>query len=251
MLALQHIATGYAHKTIGTDLCGHLRKGTLTVMLGLNGCGKSTLLRTIARLQAPLEGEIFIGKEPLSNLSIKAVAKRLSIVLTYHPEALHLTAMDIVKAGRIPYSSPFSPLRSADLALTNRAFALTQTEHLASRRIHTLSDGERQRIFIAKALAQDTPIILLDEPTAFLDFANKVSTMRLLSRLAKEEEKTILLSTHDVELALHFADSLWLLRSNGITEGHPRELAEQGDIERFFCTEDIHFDAEQMHFLYE
>lgn len=251
MLTLQHITTGYAHKTIGNDLSGHLKKGTLTALLGLNGCGKSTLLRTIARLQAPLEGEIFIEGKALSNLSIKAVAKQLSIVLTFHTEAPRLTATDIVKAGRIPYASPFYTLQLDDKALTERAFKLTHTEHLASRCINTLSDGERQRIFIAKAIAQDTPIILLDEPTAYLDFANKVNTMQLLKHLAKAEGKTILLSTHDVELAFHFADSLWLLRPDSITEGSPHELAKDGTIDKFFNAEGIHFDAEQMHFLYK
>lgn len=250
MLTLQHIVTGYGHKTIGKDLCGHLEKGTLTVMLGLNGCGKSTLLRTIARLQDALEGEIFLQEKALSSLSIKDIAKLLSIVLTYHPEVPHLTALDVVKAGRIPYTSTFSPLGSKDNSLIERALLLTHTESLAPRRIHTLSDGERQRVFIAKALAQDTPIILLDEPTAFLDFANKVAMMRLLSQLAKGEGKTILLSTHDVELALHFADRLWLLRTDGITEGSTKALAQKGEIEKFFSAEGIHFDSKEMHFLY-
>lgn len=251
MLTLQHISTGYKKKVVGKDLCGHLTKGSLTALLGLNGCGKSTLLRTISRLQAPLEGEIFMQKQPLSQISIKRLAQLLSVVLTYQPHASELTALDVVKMGRIPYRSTFSLLQSNDFDLIDKALHLTHSTNLALRKLNTLSDGERQRIFIAKALAQDTPIILLDEPTAFLDFANKVSTMQLLRQLAHTEGKTILLSTHDVELALHFADNLWMLNTDGITEGEPHTLAHNGDISHFFCTKGIRFDAMQMRFYYK
>lgn len=251
MLKLQHVSTGYKKKIVGKDLCGHLYKGSLTALLGLNGCGKSTLLRTISRLQAPLEGEIFMQGKALSQISIKHLAQQLSVVLTYQPQANELTALDVVKMGRIPYRSTFSLPQPSDFDLIDKALHLTHSTSLASRKLNTLSDGERQRIFIAKALAQDTPIILLDEPTAFLDFANKVSTMQLLKQLAHKENKTILLSTHDVELALHFADNLWMLRNDGITEGEPHTLAHDGDINRFFSTEGIRFDATQMRFCYE
>lgn len=251
MLRLENLTTGYRNKVIGKNLCGHLQKGTLTALLGLNGCGKSTLLRSIARLQNCIEGNIYIQGKNISQYRINDLAKQLSIVLTYHPEVSGLTALDVVKMGRIPYRTAFSPIKTCDDNIIANALQLTHTSTLAMREINTLSDGERQRIFIAKALAQDTPLILLDEPTAYLDFASKVSIMKLLSHLAKTREKTILLSTHDVELSLHFADNLWLLRNNSITEGSPQHLSQSGDINQFFSASGVTFDAEEMRFCYQ
>ena len=136
----------------------------------------------------------------------------------------------------------------ADRQAVEQAMQLTHTTPFAHRPISTLSDGERQRVFIAKALAQNTPVILLDEPTAFLDFPAKIATMRLLKKLAHDAQKTILLSTHDVELALHMADNLWLLNQQTLTSGSPQLLAANGCIGRFFNTEGVQFDAATMRF---
>lgn len=250
MLTLQNVDTGYGKNPISHGLNATLQQGELVALLGPNGCGKSTLLRTIAGLQPSLGGCVMYQGQPLTNYTQRELAQNISIVLTQRVEADALTVHDVVNMGRIPYARMFTSLSVADHQLVRRAMQLTHTQSYADRRICSLSDGERQRVFIAKSLAQNTPIILLDEPTAFLDFATKVHTLRLLNHLAHSEAKAILLSTHDVELALHLCDKLWLLHNDGITIGTPQTLASQGAIGSFFKDEHIRFDAAQMRFDY-
>lgn len=259
MLCIDHLTTGYGNHPIGHNLCANLQRGRLTALLGPNGAGKSTLLRTLAGFQPPLsppaEGAdqhsiLRINNKDLASYTPRELARTLSVVLTYRPEADALTAGEVVEMGRIPYARMLATQSDEDQKAVKRALQLTRTESFIKRPLHTLSDGERQRIFIAKALAQAPPVILLDEPTAFLDFPSKVAILRLLSHLAHKEEKTILLSTHDVELALQFADTLWLLRADGITEGSPEFLAQNGEMARFFGHEGISFDATTMRFIY-
>lgn len=257
MLCLNHLTTGYGRKIIGHDLCATLRPATLTALLGPNGSGKSTLLRTIAGLQKPAEmprhGEsqaIKLNGKTLTGLPPREMARLLSIVLTFRPESDALTAGEVVEMGRIPYARTFSRMDSEDRLMVEKALELTATKDLRHRPISQLSDGERQRVFIAKALAQNTPLILLDEPTAFLDFPTKVATLRLLARLAHKEGKTVLVSTHDVEHALVFSDQLWLLRSDGIMSGTPHELAQRGTLQTFFKADGISFDNRTMRFAF-
>lgn len=250
MLTLQQVSTGYGKHVIGNNLNAQLAPASLTILLGINGAGKSTLLRTIAGFQPALSGNILCEEEHLQSLRPRQLARVISVVLTSRPTAEALTARQVVETGRMPYSTLLSRPTPEDSQAINRAVELTQTQALLPRFVNTLSDGERQRIFIAKALAQDTPIILLDEPTAFLDFPTKVHTFKLLSRLAHEEGKSILISTHDVEMALHFADTLWLLSRQGITTGSPHQLAADGTIDRFFSQEGLRFDANNMRFEY-
>lgn len=252
MLTLQHVSVGYGQKNLVSNLCATLAEGTLTALLGTNGCGKSTLLRTIAQLQKALEGQVFYDDKDLNTLPPRTLAQTISIVLTHKPEDNSLTAGEVVEMGQLPYTHWWATpnAKQASAQAVTHAMQLTATTHLAHRPLHTLSDGERQRIFLAKALAQNTPIILLDEPTAFLDFATKVHTMRLLAQLAHAEKKTILLSTHDVEVALHTADRLWLLNTEGITSGSADELTQNGAIARFFEAEGITFDPTTQRFRY-
>lgn len=248
MLTLHALTTGYRHAIISQHLNATLPQGTLTALLGTNGAGKSTLLRTLARFQPPLAGSISWQGTDTAQLSARQLARTMSVVLTFKPEAEALTAAEVVEMGRIPYTTMLSATTEADRQAVEQAMQLTRTTPFAHRPISTLSDGERQRVFIAKALAQNTPVILLDEPTAFLDFPAKIATMRLLKRLAHDAQKTILLSTHDVELALHMADNLWLLNQQTLTSGSPQLLAANGCIGRFFNTEGVQFDAATMRF---
>ena len=250
MLTLQQVSTGYGKHVIGNNLDAQLAPASLTILLGINGAGKSTLLRTIAGFQPALSGSILYEDTLLQKLRPRELARVISVVLTSRPTAEALTARLVVETGRMPYSTLLSRPTPEDNQAINRAVELTQTQALLPRFVNTLSDGERQRIFIAKALAQDTPIILLDEPTAFLDFPTKVHTFKLLARLAHKEGKSILISTHDVEMALHFADTLWLLSRQGITTGSPHQLAADGTIDRFFSQEGLRFSAEKMRFEY-
>lgn len=250
MLTLSNVATGYGKKQIASGLSATLKQGELVAMLGPNGCGKSTLLRTLAGLQPALSGSVRCGAQSLSHYDPRTLAQTISIVLTQRTEAEALTVSDVVNMGRIPYAQMLRRSSQADRLAVSRAMQLTQVQAFSHRPLQSLSDGERQRVFIAKSLAQDTPIILLDEPTAFLDFATKVHTLRLLRQLAHQQQKAILLSTHDVELALHLCDTLWLLHTDGITVGTPQQLAQQGAISTFFQSESIHFNVPQMRFEY-
>lgn len=248
MLRLQQLTTGYGKTVVSSQLSCTLSTASLTVLMGTNGAGKSTLLRTLAGFIRPISGSVCCGENNITHLTPRELAKTLSVVLTFRPTADALTVQEVVEMGRMPYAQFFAKSTPADAQTIERAMQLTQTQDLAHRFVNTLSDGERQRVFIAKALAQNTLIILLDEPTAFLDFPAKVHTMKLLSELAHAEGKSILLSTHDVELALRFADTLWLLSADGIVSGTPAQLSHEGAIAHFFARDGLCYNAEQMRF---
>lgn len=189
MLTLHALTTGYRHTIISRNLNATLPQGTLTALLGTNGAGKSTLLRTLARFQPPLAGSISWQGTDTAQLSARQLARTMSVVLTFKPEAEALTTAEVVEMGRIPYTTMLSGTTEADRQAVEQAMQLTHTTPFAHRPISTLSDGERQRVFIAKALAQNTPVILLDEPTAFLDFPAKIATMRLLKKIGARRTK--------------------------------------------------------------
>jgi len=186
-----------------------------------------------------LGGSITLGGNDISSLSREALARRLSIVLTRRPDAESMTVGELVLLGRAPYTGFWGQPNDNDRLAANKALDMVGIGHMANRRLCSLSDGECQKAMIAKSLAQDTPVILLDEPTAFLDFPGKVELMLLLSRLAHEKGKTILLSTHDLETALQTANRLWLMNGEGISEGTPRELVANGAIERYIGRKDV------------
>lgn len=259
MLTFSHLYTGYGRRIVGRDLTGTLPAGQLTALFGANGSGKSTLLRTLAGLQpiprcsgeghADSEATAVAvpcltcnGRDLLSATS-RERARLLSVVLTGRAPVEALTVREVVETGRLPYARTLRRDSPADREAVRRALSLTALDPLAGRAVTTLSDGERQRVFIAKALAQDAPCILLDEPTAFLDFPSKVRLLRLLAALAHDEGRAVLLSTHDVELTLPFADRLWLLTSDGLTEGTPDTLRQDGTLSRFFARQGLRFDS--------
>lgn len=247
-LAFHALTTGYCHGSrqsiVGRGLEGSLPRGTLTVLLGTNGAGKSTLLRTLAGLQPPLAGDIFWEGNSLASLTPEERAKRLSIVLTVRPETGNLTVREVVALGRLPHRQGLWGSRNAaaDAEAVERAMQLTTTSAWSERPVSRLSDGERQRVFIAKALAQETPLILLDEPTAFLDYPSRVQFFNLLKRLTNEMGKTVLLSSHDVELAAAHADRILLLSKESLCLA-PTEAKERNHAIRDF----FRLDAEILH----
>ncbi len=249
---MRALSTGYGprrqRRIVARGLTATLAAGSFTALIGTNGAGKSTLLRTLAGLQPALEGEVSWCGKPLTAYSRRALSRMLAVVLTDRNAGDGLTVSELVEMGRMPYTGFDGRLTEADRAIAAQAMAQTGVAPLAARTVGSLSDGERQRVMIAKALAQQTPAILLDEPTAFLDFPSKVSLLRLLRRLAEEEGKTILLSTHDLELALQIAGRVWLLSSDGLTEGTPSQLAAEGALERFFRCEGLEFDRSHLRF---
>ena len=209
IISLSQLSVGYSlsHPII-SDINLELRSGQLACLIGENGIGKSTLLKTLTGFLPKLKGSLLLGNRDIESFSQRELARQVSIVLTQKPDVQNLTIEEIIGLGRSPYTGFFGRLRAEDRKVVDDAISTMGIEKLRGRMIQTLSDGERQKVMIAKALAQETPIILLDEPTAFLDFPSKAETFQSLQRMAHERDKLILLSTHDLELAVRFADSL-------------------------------------------
>ena len=250
-IQLKNLGIGYPTKhgvrTVAEGIDGNIRSGELTCLLGANGVGKSTLLRTLSAFQPKIKGNVFIEGREISDYSDKKLSKLIGVVLTEKPDVRNMRVRELVSLGRSPYTGFWGTYSKEDLRIVDEAISLVGIDSLSGRMVHTLSDGERQKVMIAKALAQQTPVIYLDEPTAFLDYPSKVEVLQLLRRISKEAEKTIFLSTHDVELALQLADTVWLMtREGGMTIGTPLQLAQQGALGRFIEREGITFDPETL-----
>lgn len=225
-IILHDVTTGYHSRGGNIEITRHieaiLRTSELTCLLGPNGAGKSTLLKTLASFIPPLHGGITIADRPLRDYSAGRLARTIGVVLTEKPSLNNMTVRELVGLGRSPYTGFWGKYTREDREIVDRALQLTGITEFAARQIQTLSDGERQKVMIAKSLAQQTPIILLDEPTAFLDYPSKVEIMQLLQRMAHEEGKAVFLSTHDLELALQISDKIWLMIGKAVklAEGH-------------------------------
>ena len=243
-MLLQHLTTGYNSRVVTTDINASLVPGELTSLLGSNGVGKSTLLRTLCTFLPPLGGEIILQGKSVCSLSNADLSKLIGVVLTERPDVQNMTVRDMVSMGRSPYTGFWGRLTAGDSQYVTEAMKLAGITSLEKRMFSTLSDGERQKVMIAKVLAQQTPVILLDEP--FLDFPSKVEMMRLLRRLAHEMQKIIFLSTHDVEMALQLSDRLWIMHPGEVVIGTPAELSESGELSRFIQADGIRFDPELM-----
>ena len=209
VIRLSHLSVGYSPSLpVVSDINAVVRSGQLTCLTGENGIGKSTLLKTLTGFLPKLGGELLLDGREVGTFSQRELARQVSIVLTQKPDVQNLTVEEVIGLGRSPYTGFFGRFHDADRTVIADALASVGIEPLRNRMIQTLSDGERQKVMIAKALAQQTPVILLDEPTAFLDFPSKAETFRLLQRMAHDRDKLILLSTHDLGLAVRFADCL-------------------------------------------
>lgn len=255
IISVSHLATGYTKRdgskiVITNPFDASLKSGMLTCLLGRNGSGKSTLLRTLSAFQPAIGGDIFVDGVRLQDMTDVEKSRLIGVVLTEKINSENLTAAELVALGRSPYTNFWGRLQEVDKQVVEKSLSIVGAINLADRKVATLSDGERQKVMIAKALAQETPVILLDEPTAFLDYPGKVEIMIILRKLAREEGKIIFLSTHDLEVALQIADSIWLLdRNGGVTTGTPNELAKSGVISSYFNTNELSFDTETMRFI--
>lgn len=249
-ITFKNLSIGYRPKhqlrVIASAVSASLHPGELTCLIGANGVGKSTLLRTLCGFQPALDGEILLQDQPLSAYPAQQLARQIGVVLTSRIDVPQLSVKEIVGIGRSPYTNFWGTLTPADQQIVDEAIHQVGIPHLAQRNISELSDGERQKTMIAKALAQQTRIIILDEPTAFLDFPSKVETLQMLRRLVHEQHKAILLSTHDVELALQLSDSLWLMEQDRLSIGTPKSLAADGSLSRFIDRDSIRFNPEGM-----
>ncbi len=248
-ISISNLTTGYSTSrkgvvTVTENLTADLHSGELTCLLGPNGAGKSTLLRTLCGFQPPLGGEIEIEGKPLSAYSDAQLARMVSVVLTERIMVSQMTVRRLVELGRSPYTGFWGRLSLADNRIVEASMEQIGISRFRNRDIATLSDGEKQKALIAKALAQQTPIIFLDEPAAFLDYPSKVEIMQLLRELARVQQKTVFLSTHDLELALQIADRVWLVDKNRpVRIGVPEDLALTGHLGSFFGRSGVDFDA--------
>ncbi len=256
LLRAENLAVGYRVGGSGKRGAGHgavrkvlaglnleLRPGELVCLLGPNGAGKSTLLRTLAGLQAPLEGRLTVDGRDFASLSAKARARRTAIVLTERLDGGHLSVHALAALGRHPHTGWSGRLDEADWLAVRRAMEEAGAWELRHRLFDELSDGEKQRVMLARALAQEPALLLLDEPTAFLDLPRRVETMRVLRDLARERGRAVLLSTHDLDLAMRAADRLWLVPPGGpVLTGLPEDLALQGAFGSVFDQGDVAFD---------
>lgn len=246
LLFARNLSIGYPAKkqphAIAPALNITLTAGSLTALIGANGIGKSTLLRTLTGIQAPLSGEVLLNNKPLRAYPAQELAQNLSIVLTESLPPSNLTVFELVALGRQPYTNWLGSLSGNDLLKVNQALELTQTAHLAHKKHFEISDGQLQKVLIARALAQDTPLIVLDEPTTHLDLLHKVNLLRLLKKLAADAGKCILYSTHDLDLALQLSDSIIVMTPDEVIQDTPQNLIANNVLNRLFNDPNIVFD---------
>jgi iron complex transport system ATP-binding protein len=221
-LCFHDLSIGYTEK--GSEKClarglnGYLMRSALTCLTGLNGSGKSTLLRTMDGFQKPLRGSVLLNGINITAYPLKEIAQHISIVLTEKIPCEALTVFDIVSMGRLPYTGHFGKLSASDKAIVTNALEKVGLTAFSRRRFYELSDGERQKVLIAKAIAQQTEIVLLDEPLSFLDYPSKIATLQLLQRMAHQDNISILLSIHDLDLTKKMADYIWELKDGDLTQ---------------------------------
>ncbi len=235
MISIQNLSIGYENYIIQSNLNLDIYKGEMVCLVGKNGCGKSTLLKTMAGIIKNISGKIVVQNQDIRKLSQQEKAKKIALVLTQRPNITHTTILDVVKMGQIPFAKWYQPFEKSSLIKVEKALEMVNIIDQKQRLINELSDGEIQRVMIAKALAQDTPIILLDEPTAHLDLPNRVETMILLKKLAKHTQKTIIIATHELNLALQTSDKIWLMTNQQkIIAGTPDDLIKNKSFNSIF-----------------
>lgn len=255
---LHDVTIGYTRKrtfasdrrtVVASGLHAVARRGELTALVGPNGAGKSTLLRTLCGLQPTLQGQILIDGDDVSSIRAAELATRIAVVLTQRADPGLLTARELVALGRTPHLPASARLSPEDRAIVQRALDAVGATALADRQFSELSDGQRQRCLTARALAQSSSLLVLDEPTSFLDVPSRIELVDVLRRLAREQDIAVVMSTHELELALRVSDNLWLLGIDGtLTSGTPQTIARSGRIGAAFDRGRMRFDPHTMVF---
>ena len=243
MIEIRDITLAFDSNRLITNASARFSRGNMVALLGRNGTGKSTLLRAMAGLGKVVSGDIIVENKNLKSLSATERARYIAFVNTERVDVDALTVRELVGIGRSPYTNWIGSLTAEDNKVVEHAMEVTGVAKFAERRVNTLSDGEAQRAMIARALAQDTPIILLDEPTSFLDLPNRYELCRLLSDLSHKENKCVIFSTHELDIALSLADSIALVDTPRLVHLTTAEMITSGNIERLFDSEYISFDA--------
>lgn len=243
ILKAENLTIGYGDKAVQRGLNLEAQARDLICLTGTNGSGKSTLLRTLAGLQPALGGKVMIGGNDIATLNVHQRSTLFSLVLTDDIDVERLTVRELVAMGRFPYTNWAGALSKKDEEIIDKALKDVHLSHKANAMINHISDGEKQRAVIAKALTQDTPLVLLDEPTAHLDLPNRIEIMLLLRRLSVTTGKSFILSTHELDLALQMADKIWLMTPKGMEIGMPEDLMLTGSFQSAFGSESFSFDA--------
>lgn len=249
LLETKDLSVGYESNAILEGLSLNVLPGDLICLMGPNGSGKSTLLRTLVGLNKSLKGDVFIDGKNTKQIEPKELSKLVSIVLTERGTTQGLTVEDIVRLGRFPHTNMWGKLEEKDRRIVKQSIELLNLEKLRGTLADELSDGQLQKVFIARALAQDTPIIILDEPTTFLDIANKMELMSVLERISREKNKALIFSSHDWELALEMCPKAWLIDSNDkIRTGAPEEFLYSGTMQKLFMHEKFYLNNQNGRF---
>ena len=252
VLETQNLAIGYqqkkTEKIIAADINLTIKKGKFVALIGKNGIGKSTLIRTVSKVQNQLSGDVLLNGKDLANYTNKELATNLSLVLTERLPESQLTVFELIALGRQPYTNWVDKLSENDIEKINKAIQLTEVTHLKDHRFYELSDGQLQRVLIARALAQDTDIIILDEPTAHLDMHHTFKIFQLLKNLVATTQKTIIISTHQINLAIEIVDELIIMNSNEVICGDKNKLIEQNKLENLFPEEILTFNKKLQQF---
>lgn len=246
ILSTENLSVGYSTKkstsVISENINIELMQGELIGLVGANGIGKSTLLRTLSSIQLPLIGDIYLNKKSLKDYSSIELAKKMSLVLTEQLMSKNLSVFELIALGRQPYTNWVGNLTENDNSIINLAIEQTNLTDLKHRKCYELSDGQFQKVLIARALAQDTDLIILDEPTTHLDMYHKAYILKLLQKLAKTTNKTILFSSHEIDLAIQLCDTMIVMTKNNVTSGTPCQLIEKNVFEGLFPKDLIEFD---------
>jgi iron complex transport system ATP-binding protein len=253
ILSTSNLSIGYQSKKrksyIAKNLNLTFQEGKLISLIGGNGIGKSTLLRTLTGIQKPLAGMVMLNDKNISSYQSIDLAQNLSLVLTEKLPLSNLSVFELIALGRQPYTNWLGKLSEIDLDKINDAIALTHTEHLIDKKIHEISDGQLQIVLIARALAQDTALIILDEPTTHLDLHHKVSVFKLLKKLSQETNKSILFSTHDIDLAIQLSDEMIVMTEDSVQQDQPCNLITKGVFNSLFKDSSIRFDDQKGKFV--
>jgi len=254
ILTIERLSAGYKkgrhEKVILNDMNATAVRGELIAVIGRNGSGKSTLLRTITGLQRPTAGKIYIDNTEIRKFSRKQLAKTVGYVSTEIVKVQNMSVYDLVALGRFPHTDWTGRMDGENDSYVQRALADTGMLEMSLRHISELSDGERQRAMITRALAQDAGLMIMDEPTAFLDIVGKYEIFDLLHTIAKQRGKTIIFSTHDLQMAMNRADKIWLLNDSTLHEGSPEELTGSGAFNKIFDSAKVKYDMDSRTFAF-
>ena len=253
ILQTKNLSIGYTSKattkTVASEVSIQLEQGKLIGLVGANGIGKSTLLRTITGIQKPLSGTVLLNDQPIESFEPLALAQQISVVLTEKLPPSNLTVYELIALGRQPYTNWLGKLTEEDKIQIESAISLTEIGHLIHQKYYEISDGQLQKVLIARALAQDTPLIVLDEPATHLDLLHKVSLFKLLKKLTVETQKCILFSTHDIDLSIQLSDEMIVMTKEKVLQNQPCNLILEGTFSNLFSSENILFDSEKGKFI--